>query len=272
MSLNESINYLNKLYSTPQSFVSISNEYLQKHDSYESFMNNHRNHLDTIYQELIVCNEDNLIRRVYHFIDGIVGDADIYRFAINSEVIFWQQKEYEKLSIDHFILDNPDVVLYEKLLQKGEKIFDEIRDEQIHYNQKALVLLLFIEQEFPDFLEKFTYTFEDVLGKKTKPMFNPKTKTWNKPDKDIKSPALIWNKSDTDLIELTSALYMIKAIDKPSGSITRKDLLHTLCNIFGMEIKDAESKLSKATLRNNPTKFLNNLKETFESYIDSKAI
>jgi hypothetical protein len=53
--------------------------------------------------------------------------------------------------------------------------------------------------------------------------------------------------------------------------MSRKELLSCFESLFGMEVKNAESKLAKATERkNNPTVFLNRLQNAFNSYAEDK--
>ena len=82
---------------------------------------------------------------------------------------------------------------------------------------------------------------------------------------------LIWTKSDTDLLELITALMEIKAINNIDHNLTRKDAIEIFSKIFGREIKDAESKLSRATERKKDiSPFLNSLKESFDNYAIKK--
>jgi hypothetical protein len=81
-----------------------------------------------------------------------------------------------------------------------------------------------------------------------------------------------WNSSDTDLLELLAALYQHKSIQRKDGkALTRKELIDYFQTIFGMEIKDVEGKLTRATGRKiNTTPFLDSLKIEFVSYAEEK--
>jgi|GEM_PF-770911 hypothetical protein len=83
----------------------------------------------------------------------------------------------------------------------------------------------------------------------------------------------LWQASDTDLLELVTALYIEKAIQRKDGKeMTRKELLSCFESLFGIEIKNAESKLAKATERKgNPTIFLSKLQNAFKNYTEEKS-
>jgi hypothetical protein len=85
-------------------------------------------------------------------------------------------------------------------------------------------------------------------------------------DSEIMDNKLVWNKNDTDLLELVTALYEMKAINNSQNNLTRKEAIAIFSKIFDRDIKDAESKLSRATDRINVSSFLTNLKESFEDY------
>lgn len=82
---------------------------------------------------------------------------------------------------------------------------------------------------------------------------------------------LIWCKNDTDLLELITALLEIKAINNQDHNLTRKEAIEIFSKIFNVEIKDAESKLSRATERKKGVSpFLSALKESFDNYAFKK--
>lgn len=85
------------------------------------------------------------------------------------------------------------------------------------------------------------------------------------------SSNLMWKGTDTELLELIQALLETKKISLPHKEISRKDAIRIFEQIFSFEIKDAESKLSRATERkmdNSP--FLTSLKEAFNRYCELK--
>jgi len=85
------------------------------------------------------------------------------------------------------------------------------------------------------------------------------------------NPTIIWSRSDTDLLELITALVESKAIRNEEKTLTRKDAIEYFSKVFRIEIKDAESKLSRATERKKDVSpFLSDLKHAFDNYANNK--
>jgi hypothetical protein len=88
---------------------------------------------------------------------------------------------------------------------------------------------------------------------------------------NLKSSDLVWTRSDTDLLELVTALYEIRAINHSQHPLTRKEAIEFFSKFFDRDIKDAESKLSRATERKKDVSpFLKSLKESFDNYAIKK--
>jgi hypothetical protein len=82
---------------------------------------------------------------------------------------------------------------------------------------------------------------------------------------------IIWQKNDTDLLEMITALTEIKSLQNKTGNLTRADAIKSFENFFGIEIKDAESKLVRATERKKSrAPFINSMKTAFEQYCENK--
>ena len=80
-----------------------------------------------------------------------------------------------------------------------------------------------------------------------------------------------WAMYDTDFLELFTALYQNECIERKDGkSFSRKELLDYFQGILGLDIKDVESKLTKAGNRNEKTPFLDDLKSAFEIFVEQK--
>jgi len=88
----------------------------------------------------------------------------------------------------------------------------------------------------------------------------------------IEPASYSWKSSGTDLLELVVALHKNDTIQRKDGKpLSRKELIDFFQQLFGLEIKDVEGKLSRATSRKmNMTPFLDNLKVAFENYRDEK--
>lgn len=105
-------------------------------------------------------------------------------------------------------------------------------------------------------LEEVKLSYNQILESDT-PSHNPKQ--------------IVWKKSDTDLLELVTALDEMEAIGIKGHDLTRKDAIEFFSNMLGKEIKDAESKLSRATERKKDVSpFLSALKESFDNYAIKK--
>ena len=81
----------------------------------------------------------------------------------------------------------------------------------------------------------------------------------------------VWKAKDTDLLELSCSLCLEDAIGRlDGGKMTRKELIGVFEDLFGIQIKDAEGKLNKATNRNDKTPFLDRLRTAFHTYSRDK--
>jgi hypothetical protein len=78
--------------------------------------------------------------------------------------------------------------------------------------------------------------------------------------------ALAWNRSKVGLIELVMALVKSKIIVKPGGEpLTIKEGIHHFAGFLGTEVKQWESKASKARQRKSGfSVLLNELKDSIE--------
>lgn len=82
---------------------------------------------------------------------------------------------------------------------------------------------------------------------------------------------LQWNRSDTDLLELVTALYESNAIRSVSGKFTKKELQSVFERLFSHSIKGAGSKLTRVRDRKNETSvFMEDLKQAFTRYVTRK--
>lgn len=100
--------------------------------------------------------------------------------------------------------------------------------------------------------------------------FHQKNNSNDLSDSIIKNE-LVWKSSATDLIELLTALYLNKSIERKDGQIlTRKELMNFFLEIFDIQLKDPEGMLSRATNRKKMTPYLDKLKQAFENYADDK--
>ena len=90
---------------------------------------------------------------------------------------------------------------------------------------------------------------------------------------EMENDRLIWNKSDTDLLELITALFETKAIRSSSGKFNKKDLQLRFEKLFNHSIKGAGSKLTRARDRKTESAiFMDELKTAFSNYVARKDI
>jgi len=77
-----------------------------------------------------------------------------------------------------------------------------------------------------------------------------------------------WNASDTDLLELSTALLRTQAITRQDGKkMTHKEMREAFEKLFDHPIKDAKGKLATAvTRKKSVTPFLDSLVDAFETY------
>jgi hypothetical protein len=83
-------------------------------------------------------------------------------------------------------------------------------------------------------------------------------------------PNLRWEKHDVDLMELIVALKESNSIKIKEGKNNRTDIVNQFEHFFDFKLKDAESKLSRATDRQNTSPFLKMLQDSFIAYSRKK--
>lgn len=82
---------------------------------------------------------------------------------------------------------------------------------------------------------------------------------------------LVWNRSDTDMLELITALYESKSVKSNSGKLNKKVLQQAFEKLFHHTIKGAGAKLTKARDRKNQQAvFMEELKNAFSNYVTRK--
>ncbi len=88
---------------------------------------------------------------------------------------------------------------------------------------------------------------------------------------NAKGGQLQWLASDTDLLELIVGLIETNSVAIQDKRLSRKELVKSFEQIFSIEIKDFESKLSRATERKKDTSpYLTKLKHAFDNYCERK--
>lgn len=160
-----------------------------------------------------------------------------------------------------------------------ERLFD-LQQWQLQYDKKNKgydngyapnSYYIYSEQYYPNLLELCNLELQR-LNERFKSERQYGQESTNEKDLEAVTTRYHWKASDTDLLELVTALHKEKAIQRKDGKeTTRKELLGLFEQLFGKKIKDAEGKLAKATERKiNPTVFLNKLQNAFMGYAEEK--
>lgn len=249
------------LYKNYTSFLKLFDYNYLKHPSILFYYSELKKGLDNAKQEIL----DNLINlstedkrayfekikhefgRIYDLnivdysaeISLLIQKYEVSNFNIFSSLL-GENRLYEILSLDHEVqdVDNPTEEEREKL---------NIRFAFYNYYY----------YDFINQLLEFTKTQEKIYF----PSIN----------QEGFHPSLIWGKTDTDMLELITALIESGSINTSSKNITRKEAIRQFELFFNCHIKDSENKLSKATSRKiNRTQFLDSLVKTFDEYCDKK--
>lgn len=154
-------------------------------------------------------------------------------------------------------------LLGENKLYEILRLPDEIKD--IHNPSEVEAEIMDIQFAF------FNYYYADFLNQLLR-FIDDQEKIYfpNQSIQPFKSE-LIWKKYDIDLLELITALMESGSINNKTMNLTRKDAIRIFEAFFNISIKDAESKLSKATARKKESSpFLNVLVKTFKDYSEKK--
>jgi len=81
-------------------------------------------------------------------------------------------------------------------------------------------------------------------------------------------PKLKWKRSKTDLLILILTLLESKSISNKEESLTRKDAIEIFGALFGEEMKNAESLISRHTGTQSKGEFFEFLKDAYNKYVD----
>jgi RteC protein len=84
-------------------------------------------------------------------------------------------------------------------------------------------------------------------------------------------PSLHWNHSKTNIAELILALQAIKAFNNPKHQEAElNEMIHFFVKHFGVEFPNIHKTLIEVKTRNNPTKFIDKLREALLNQIDQE--
>jgi hypothetical protein len=88
-------------------------------------------------------------------------------------------------------------------------------------------------------------------------------------ENNIPSTNLKWNGTHIDLTELSNALFEGGYVTSENGPITKKEFMKQFSSMLNVELTSWEITLNKAMSRENPAKFVDNLKATISNYNES---
>jgi hypothetical protein len=147
-------------------------------------------------------------------------------------------------------------------LEKKFLIYDQIEDWWECIHGMFYLLLKKIRYDFPDYLsDDYHEPAEWMLQR-----INDINKSTNKLDSE-----LFWLRNDTDLLELITVLLHSGSLNNKDRNLTRKKIIEIVTQLFNHPIKDAESKLSRATERKKDSSpYLAKLQQTYEEYCQRK--
>ena len=148
----------------------------------------------------------------------------------------------------------------------------ELLNDNLLYDKRAKAYYEFSTRYYPNFKElcKTELKRYDKLLEIDKQL-PPKELTKIQAIEAHDSHPYKWAMTDTDFLELFTALYQNECIErKDAAKLTRIELLEYFQGLFGLVIKDLEGKLTRATNRIEKTPFLNDLSSAFEIYAEQK--
>ncbi len=251
--MNESLIYLNTVFHSEKDFDEVW-ESLDCDKSTEGLKVEIRSRLNTIEKQIPSLNKDHLSLLIENF-EILINKCEDLNGKYSQHFIYYDLEVY--YTVEHFRVDLiNDKDAEEKYRKKVIKEYEDNRDSKLEeYKSKNSTILEFINA-LKDVHKKLSLEQIKIPGLAM--------------DKGNMS-TLIWQKNDTDLLELVTALYESGSITNPTKDLTRKEAINAFMQFFGMEIKDAESKLSRATSRKKDvSQYLTNLKTTFEDYAKAK--
>lgn len=197
--------------------------------------------------------------------------ANLHKIDANevsvSESIIIESKNEDRFDFDCFQLE------VAKLSSNHEKI-DLIKQRLIDFEQWQIKNNLMDNDSFWGSVNPGRAEFAKLCRSEMKryPVGKDENIRIEPTQKQTEQKPYKWAMTDTDFLELFTALYQNECIKRKDGkNFTRKELTDYFQELFGLEIKDVEGKLTRATGRKmNMTPFLDRLKLAFEKYTEEK--
>jgi len=214
--------------------------------------------------------------------DNVLEKYRILEFPFKDELAQVEPQPAEPIKETRFDFDNlkAEMSLLKKNDEKMELIYNRLLDFDQWQLQVDKIVSPKNDFEYYKYTQKYYPNFIDLckiemkrlkrvleIEEQKKPVntmqITPKTELYT----------YKWKASDTDLLEMVTALYKTGAFERRDGkTITRKELTDYFQELLGLEIKDVEGKLTRATGRNDNTPFLDGLKGAFKDYKVEKEV
>jgi len=211
--------------------------------------------LDSINKIVVLIN---LCRNILKYYKKTMDDYGLWAMSFDKaeSLGFYPPRKKVDLSVYKYELENPFAEYQES---PSEKENETPRKEEIPDKETKCTTVYSVDDRLINLGYQIMYSFPFLKDKKSS------AKIENLPSN------IIWTKSDTDLLELITSLVESESIQNLTNNLTRKEAIQTISQFFNREIKDAESKLTKATNRKKDiTSFINRLKISFEDYAKRK--
>jgi hypothetical protein len=225
--------------------------------------------------------KEKVIKEIKENINLRIGKWDILNYLTNLE------SELKEIKNNFKIQDEELYTERGLIIKKHDDPF-EMNKFLLYENLNVKIISLIEDEEFLDFSNFEDFYRDSVLTRYWDIQLNtveqllryidPRKKVIEITDDYVKvinifpsQSALEWNKSDTDFLELVTALLETKSISNGIGNLSRKDAIKILSEMFNIEIKDPESKLTRATSRKKDVSpYLTSLKVAFDNYAIKK--
>jgi len=208
-------------------------------------------------------------------LNTLLSFTSIHTQRVNIITAFSDQKRKELININDWCRYKPQTLASSVMIDLKKNL----KTEEENFIIPAENLPYFIgEISYPLSIASITVLFR-ILSNLDKMLVKENMSVAHEPQGvyQVSSPqnhssSLVWNSSDTAFIELFASVFEVDALRHESRTITRKEMFDILAKTFNLNIKDLESKLSRAKRRKkNETPFLDSLRSAFLNACSRKA-
>jgi hypothetical protein len=231
--MNESLKYLNSVLYSKKEFEETWQSF-NCDKSTEGLMKEVNSKLDTIEKQIPSLNEEQL-QHIIENLENVISKCHDVWHGYQQRHLYYDLEIWHTEEIMSVELIN-DGEAHEKYRKEKIRKYEENRDSKLlEYGKKMEVTA-----ELQKILRETKYKTQKQLSLE---QIKIPGQVMDKSDMSI----LKWQKTDTDLLELVTALFESGSITNSTKDLTRKEAINVFMQFFGVEIKDVESKLSRAT-------------------------